>query len=84
MRVLPVARTVLASLETQDGSECVDVFVREDGTYGFEQYRREYDGAGQWQDLGKYSQLVFASASEALAGAKQHVPWLGRDQVWRW
>ena len=33
---------VLASLETDDHSQCVDFFLREDGTFGFEQYRRDY------------------------------------------
>jgi len=79
-----MTRTVLASLETQDCSACVDFFVREDGTFGFEQYRGEYDGTGRWQSLGKYSQLVFASGREALDAAKQHVTWLGRGEVWRW
>ena len=53
--------TVLASIETEDGSQCVDFFLREDGTFGFEQYRGEYDGATRWQSLGKYAQLSFSS-----------------------
>ena len=53
--------TVLASFETVDGTQCVDVFKREDGTFGFEQYRSESDGASRWQSLGKYSQLSFGS-----------------------
>jgi hypothetical protein len=76
--------TVLTSLETPDGTQCVDFFLREDGTFGFEQYRSEYDGPSQWQSLSKYSQLTFASGQEALQAAKQHVPWLGRVEVWRW
>ena len=77
-------RTVLTSLEAADGSQCVDFFMREDGTFGFEHYRREYDGSGEWQSLGKYSQLVFASGQQALRVAKEHVPWLDRAEVWRW
>jgi hypothetical protein len=77
-------RTVLASFETIDGTQCVDVFEREDGTFGFEQYRSESDGSSSWQSLGKYSQLSFASGEEALRLAKQRVPWLGPDEVWRW
>ncbi len=76
--------TVLASLETGDGTQCVDFFVRDDGTFGFEQYRGEYDGSSRWQSLGKYSRLTYPSGQEALHAAKQHVPWLGREEVWRW
>ena len=75
---------VLASLETQDGSQCVDFFLREDGSFGFEQYRGEYDGATRWQSLGKYAQLSFGSGKEALQAAKQQVPWLDQGEVWRW
>ena len=76
--------TVLASFETIDGTQCVDVFRREDGTFGFEQYRRESDGVSGWQSLGMYSQLSFASGEEALDLAKQRVAWLSRTEVWRW
>jgi hypothetical protein len=76
--------TVLTSLETEDGTQCVDFFLREDGTFGFEQYRSEYDGPSRWQSLSKYSHLTFDSGPEALQTAKQHVPSLCRAEVWRW
>ena len=62
---------VLASLESSDGSHCVDIFVCEDGTFGFEEFRAESDGAGRWQSLGKHQSLVFASGEEALSEAKR-------------
>lgn len=76
--------TVLASMETEDGTQCVDFFSREDGTFGFEQYRREYDGISRWQSLGKYGGLSFRSGEEALGAAKQYVSWLSQAEVWRW
>ena len=79
-----MGNTVLASLESEDGTQCVDFFFRRDGTFGFEQYRGEYDGLSRWQSLSKYSQLSFASGQEALSVAKQYVSWLGQSEVWRW
>ena len=76
--------TVLASFETADGTQCVDVFRREDGTFGFEQYRSDSDGPAPWQSLGRFSQLSFASGEEALGMAKQRVPWLAPGEAWRW
>lgn len=76
--------TVLASLETPDGMQCIDFFYREDGTFGFEHYRADHDGAKRWQSLGKYAQLSFCSGEEALRVAKEYVPWLSRAEVWRW
>jgi hypothetical protein len=79
-----MSHTVLASLESEDGTQCIDFFCREDGTFGFEQYRREYDGSHRWQSLSKYRQLAFTSGREALRAAQQHVPWLDQSEVWRW
>ena len=77
-------RTVLASLETTDGTQCVDFFVRADGSFGFEHYRADLDGAGRWQSLNRYSHLSFATGDEALRMAKQRLPWLDPQTVWRW
>jgi hypothetical protein len=76
--------TVLVSFEAEDAAQCVDIFEREDGTFGFEQFRREFDGASRWQSLSKYSQLSFASGEEALRSARQRVPWLDPTEAWRW
>jgi hypothetical protein len=81
---LAMRSTVLASFETVDGSQCVDVFKRADGSFGFEQYRSESDGTNRWQSLGKYSQLSFATGEEALNLAKGRVPWLSPAEIWRW
>jgi hypothetical protein len=79
-----MANTVLASLQSNDGTQCVDFFVRDDGSFGFEQFRGEYDGATRWQSLGKYSQMSFDSGPEALHVAKHKVAWLDPSTVWRW
>jgi hypothetical protein len=42
---------VLASIETDDGAQCVDFFPRVDGTFGFEQYRSDYDAVSRWQRI---------------------------------
>jgi hypothetical protein len=75
---------VLASFEHTDRTHCVDVFVRDDGSFGFEEFRGESDGAARWQSLGKYGTLVFASGEAALAAAKAHVAWLPSSEPWRY
>jgi hypothetical protein len=79
-----MSNTVLASFEDQFGSQCVDIFVREDSTFGFEEFRSESDGSGRWQSLGKYSQLSFASGEQALREAERRVAWLENAGPWRW
>jgi hypothetical protein len=75
---------VITSLESPDGSHCVDIFVRDDASFGFEEFRGEFDGAARWQSLGRHGSLVFASGEAALAAAQARVPWLGTSASWRW
>lgn len=70
---------VLASLENPHGDYCIDVFVRGDGTFGFEEYRGDPEDNGTWHDLHRYSGQVFNSEADALAKAKSCVAWLKTD-----
>jgi hypothetical protein len=69
--------TVLASLETEDGSRCVDLFRRPDGTFGYEQFRRDPEDQGVWTPVGFASGLSYASLEQAHAAAAAAVAWLG-------
>jgi hypothetical protein len=71
-----MGNTVLASFENPFGDYCVDAFVREDGTFGFEEYRRDPEDAGTWHSLHRYSRQVFSSQEDALAAARACVAWL--------
>jgi hypothetical protein len=72
----PMASKVLASLENPHGDYCVDVFVRVDGTFGFEEYRRDPEDGARWRSLHRYSGHLFNSEEDALAQAKASVAWL--------
>jgi hypothetical protein len=67
---------VLSSLETREGDRCVDLFRRPDGTYGFEEFRRDPEDAGGWTPVRYFSGAVYASQEEALAAAGRVVRWL--------
>ena len=69
---------VLASLENPHGDYCVDIFAREDGSFGFEEYRRDPED-GRWRSLNRYSGLVFDSERDAAAKARKQVPWLAGE-----
>ena len=55
---------------------CVDIFCRPDGTFGFEEYRRDVEDGRGWFAVGGHAERVFDSASSALTHAKVSVPWL--------
>ncbi|HET7884791.1 MAG TPA: hypothetical protein VFL62_01065 [Bradyrhizobium sp.] len=68
--------TVIASLENAEHDKCVDIFSRPDGSYGFEEFRRDVEDRGRWTPLQTYSALVCASPATALATAERTVTWL--------
>jgi len=67
---------VLESLHNSHADRCVDVFVRADGTFGYEEYRRDHEEGGTWFPLNRYSRHVFPTQDRALAHAKATVQWL--------
>ena len=67
---------VLRSLETPDGARCVDLFQREDGSYGFEIYRRDAEELSSWFAIGGFAEQRFSTESSALSTAARHAPWI--------
>ena len=67
---------VFLSIENFEHDRCVDLFSRPDGTYGFEEFRRDVEDRGAWTPVQYYSGGVYSSREAALAAAKQSVGWL--------
>ena len=68
--------SVLASYENADGARCVDIFRREDGSFGCEAFRRDAEDRGAWFVTGHYSALRHASREAAETAALAAVGWL--------
>ena len=68
--------TVLASHQTRESDRCVDVFSRPDGTFGFEEFRRDPEDMGVWTPVSYFSGRAYATEPEALDAAVGAVPWL--------
>lgn len=67
---------VLASLETDGGERCVDIFQRPDGTFGFEEYRRDSEDRSGWFRIGNFGERAFLTEADAREAAAQMVSWL--------
>ncbi len=71
---------VLRSIETPDGGRCVDLFQTPEGSFGFEEYRRDAeDGAGEgrgWYPIGCHAGGRYPNEAAAKAAARAAVPWL--------
>ena len=67
--------SVVSSHQTDDASRCVDFFVRPDGTFGFEEFRRDPEDMGAWTPVSYFSGRPYASVAEAIEAARAAVPW---------
>src|SRR2546428_12349041 len=61
----PMPDKVLVSVENQYGDYCVDVFARADGTFGFEEYRRDPEDGAMWRSLHRYEDLAAIAVKRA-------------------
>ncbi|MGG7566427.1 hypothetical protein ACQ5SO_09730 [Rhodovulum sp. DZ06] len=55
---------------------CVDLFRRPDGSFGFDEFRRDPEGGRGRCSIGHPGAARFESAEDALAAAKAAVGWL--------
>jgi hypothetical protein len=67
---------VFDSIENSQHDRCVDLFNRPDGTYGFEEFRRDVEDAGAWTPVQYYSGIMYPSKDAALSAATRSVKWL--------
>jgi hypothetical protein len=68
---------VVASPSTPAVDRCVDIFVRPDGTFGFEEFRRDAEDLGAWTPVAYFSARVYETEDEAVEAARASVRWLG-------
>ena len=67
---------VIDSIENNEHDRCIDVFHRPDGTFGFEEFRRDVEDGGAWTPVQYWSRAVWPSREAALNAAAQKVTWL--------
>ena len=69
--------SVTASYQTFEAERCVDVFSRPDGTFGFEEFRRDPEDLGVWTPIAYFSGREYPSEAAAIEAARRAVAWLG-------
>jgi len=67
---------VLVSYQTPEANRCVDIFSRDDGTFGFEEFRRDPEDMGAWTPVGYLSGHEYSTEGNALDAARTAVWWL--------
>jgi len=61
---------VVRSVEAPGGAACVDIFRRPDGSFGFEEYRRDPEDGRGWFVTGHHGARRFASQADAESAAR--------------
>jgi hypothetical protein len=64
------------SINAFDDSTCVDIFVRPDGSFGFEEYRHDFEDGRGWFPIGHYSSQSFGTEEAARKQAVKCIAWL--------
>lgn len=75
MRIHP-SWVVFTSIEDAHHERCVDIFERPDGTFGFEEFRRDIEDQGRWTATAYYSAKSFPSRDGAWEAARASIAWL--------
>lgn len=75
MRIDP-SWVVFNSVEDAFHERCVDLFERPDGSFGFEEFRRDFEDQGRWTAVQYYSGKSYPSREAAWDAATNAVAWL--------
>lgn len=67
---------VVKSINAAGEDRCVDLFRRPDGTFGFEEYRRDVEDQRGWFAIGFFGNKTFETEGAALTAAIASVSWL--------
>ncbi len=67
---------VILSVNLEGDTVCVDIFERPDGSFGFDEFRRDPEDMRGWFSIGYHGEKRFETAEGALTRAKQTVGWL--------
>ena len=67
---------VMKSINSPNGGRCVDIFVRPDATFGFEEFRRDSEDARGWFPIANHGGRIFPTGEDAFNEARSKIPWL--------
>ena len=77
-------QTVVRSINNNDENLCVDVFQREDDSFGFEEYRRDPETNEGWYKVGFFGDNIFSIEEDAYKNACKNVVWLNKKFIFKY
>ena len=73
--------TVIRSINFNGEALCVDLFQRPDGSFGFDEFRRDPEDTRGWYVVGHHGSLRFSTAEGAMEDARRKVGWLADSRL---
>lgn len=67
---------VVNSIDSPDKTRCVDIIELDQSGFQFQEWRREPEDLSGWILMGDSRPIVYESAQQALAAAREAVVWL--------
>ena len=56
--------TVIFSVNNDEGNLCLDIFIRENKTFGFEEFRKDPENINGWYKIGNYGDKIYFNQKE--------------------
>lgn len=66
---------VIHSVNLHGDAICVDIFQRADGSYGFDEFRRDAEDSRGWFSIGHFGMQRFEALAAAVEAATAQVGW---------
>jgi len=74
---MPKNYRVTKSVDNQELNRCIDIIELQDGSYRFQEWRREPEDISGWFLMLDSYPNIFMSEAEAITAAKRAVTWYG-------
>ena len=74
--------TVIFSVNNDEGNLCLDIFIRENKTFGFEEFREDPENIDGWYKIGNYGDKIYFNQKEAYENACKKITWLN-SKKWK-
>ncbi len=66
---------VILSVNNDEGNLCLDIFIRENNTFSFEEYRKDPENVDGWYKVENYSNKIYKNQKEAYKDARKYIMW---------
>ena len=68
-------QVVINSINNDNNSLCIDFFIRNNKTFGYQEYRKDPENISEWYTIGNYDYKVFLNKDDAYHDAKKTIVW---------